>query len=153
MRIADFEGQYAHGFSIALDPVLCCVGLKEPSAAGFRIVSDTLLFYRMVQGHFDNCGFAAPPVFGWYGRLLIPSNRRSIRSLVSGSDPPPIDCVYELIAAREASAKPAQASVFEVEIDALHVERGDAQHSVESKRCAGVEGGQIGGLVGKLQCA
>ena len=48
----DFEGQYAHGFSIALDPVLCCVGLKEPSAVGFRIVSDTLLFYRMVQGHF-----------------------------------------------------------------------------------------------------
>ena len=51
MRMDDFEGQYAHGFSIALDPVLCCVGLKEPSAVGFRIVSDTLLFYRMVQGH------------------------------------------------------------------------------------------------------
>ena len=50
MRMGDFEGQYAHGFSIALDPVLCCVGLKEPSAVGFRIVSDTLLFYRMVQG-------------------------------------------------------------------------------------------------------
>ena len=51
----DFEGQYAHGFSIALDPVLCCVGLREPCAVGFRIVSDTLLFYRMVQGILDNC--------------------------------------------------------------------------------------------------
>ena len=58
----DFEGQYAHGFSIALDPVLCCVGLKEPSAVGFRIVSDTLLFYRMVQGHFRQLRFWA-----WYG--------------------------------------------------------------------------------------
>jgi hypothetical protein len=64
----DFEGQYAHGFSITLDPGLCGVGLKEPSAVGFRVVSDTLLFYSMVQGHliarapsrartrFDNCG-------------------------------------------------------------------------------------------------
>jgi hypothetical protein len=30
MRIDDFESKYAHGFSVALDPVLCCVGLKEP---------------------------------------------------------------------------------------------------------------------------
>ena len=58
----DFEGQYAHGFSITLDPVLCGVGLKEPSAVGFRIVSDTLLFYRMVQGHFRQLRFWA-----WYG--------------------------------------------------------------------------------------
>jgi hypothetical protein len=55
----DFEGRYAHGFSIALDPVFCCVGLKEPSAVGFRIVSDTLLFYRMVQGHFRQLRFWA----------------------------------------------------------------------------------------------
>src|ERR1700726_3485541 len=100
MRVDDFEGQYAHGFAIALDPVLCRAGANESRAVGFRIGSDTLLFYRMVQGHliarapsrartrFDNCGFAAPPVFGWHGRLLIPSNRRPMRSLVSGSDPP-----------------------------------------------------------------
>jgi hypothetical protein len=62
MRMDDFEGQYAHGFSIALDPVFCCVGLKEPSAVGFRIVSDTLLFYRMVQAHFRQLRFWA-----WYG--------------------------------------------------------------------------------------
>ena len=62
MRIDDFDGKYAHGFSIALDPVLCCVGLKEPSAVGFRIVSDTLLFYRIVQGHFRQLRFWA-----WYG--------------------------------------------------------------------------------------
>jgi len=43
-------------------PVLCRVGLKEPSAVGFRIVSDTLLFYRMVQGHFRQLRFWA-----WYG--------------------------------------------------------------------------------------
>jgi len=59
MRIDDFEGQYTHGFSIALDPVFCCVGLKEPSAVGFRIVSDTPLFYRMVQGHFRQLRFWA----------------------------------------------------------------------------------------------
>jgi hypothetical protein len=35
MRIDDFEGQYAHGFSIALDPVLCRAGLKEPAQSGF----------------------------------------------------------------------------------------------------------------------
>jgi hypothetical protein len=51
MGMDDFEGQYAHGFSITLDPVLCGARLKEPSAVGFRIVSDTLLFYSMVQGH------------------------------------------------------------------------------------------------------
>ena len=51
MRVDDFEGQYAHGFSIALDPVLCRAGVNECSAVGFRIVSDTLLFYSMVQGH------------------------------------------------------------------------------------------------------
>src|ERR1700722_2116567 len=124
MRMDDFEGQYAHSFSITLDSVLCRAGVDESNAVGFRIVSDTLLFYRMVQGHliarapsrartrFDNCGFGA--VFGWYGRLLIPANRRPIRSLVPGSDPPRIDCVYEPIAAREASAKPAQAAVLEV---------------------------------------
>jgi hypothetical protein len=57
MRIDDFEGQYSHGFSNAFDSVLCRVGLKEPSAVGFRIVSDTLLFYRMVQGHFRRLRF------------------------------------------------------------------------------------------------
>ena len=58
----DFEGQYAPGFSIALDPVLCRAGVNESSALGFRIVSDTLLFYRMVQGHFRQLRFWA-----WYG--------------------------------------------------------------------------------------
>ena len=62
MRMDDFEGQYAHGFSIALDPVLCCAGVEEPSAVGFRIVSDILLFYRMVQGHLRQFRFWA-----WYG--------------------------------------------------------------------------------------
>ena len=57
MRMSDFKGQYAHGFSIALDPVLCCAGVNEFSAVGFRIVSDTLLFYRMVQGHFRQLRF------------------------------------------------------------------------------------------------
>ena len=57
MRMDDFEGQYSHGFSNALDSVLCRVGLNESSAVGFRIVSDTLLFYRMVQGHFRQLRF------------------------------------------------------------------------------------------------
>ena len=57
MRMDDFEGQYAHGFSIALDSVLCRAGVKGSSATGFRIVSDTLLFYRMVQGIHDKYGF------------------------------------------------------------------------------------------------
>jgi len=55
----DFIGQYAHGFSVALEPVLCCVGLKEPNAVGFRNISDTLLFYRMMQGHFRQLRFWA----------------------------------------------------------------------------------------------
>jgi hypothetical protein len=59
MRIDDFEGKYAHGFSIALDPVLCRAGVNESSAVGFRIVSDTLLFYRMVQAHFRQLRFWA----------------------------------------------------------------------------------------------
>ena len=63
MRMDDFEGQYAHGFSIALDPVLCRGGAKEPSAVGFRIVSDTLLFYRMVQGHFRDYILDKPMTF------------------------------------------------------------------------------------------
>src|SRR6202166_4142980 len=62
MRMDDFEGQYAHGFSIALDSVLCRVGVNESSAVGFSIVSDTLLFYRMVQAHFRQLRFWA-----WYG--------------------------------------------------------------------------------------
>ena len=53
----DFEGQYAHGFSITLDPVLCGAGVNESSAIGFRIVSDTLLFYRMAQAHFRQLRF------------------------------------------------------------------------------------------------
>ena len=48
----DFASKYAYGFSIALDPVLCCAGVKESSAVGFGMVSDALLFYSMVQGHF-----------------------------------------------------------------------------------------------------
>ena len=73
-----------------------------------------------------------------------------MRSLVSGSQPPRIDCVYQLIAGREASTKPAQAAVLEVEIDALHVERGVSQHSVD-QAVRRRRRGQIGGLVGKLQ--
>ena len=58
----DFEGKYAHGFSIALDPVLCRAGVNESSAVGFGMVSDALLFYSMVQGHFRQLRFWA-----WYG--------------------------------------------------------------------------------------
>ena len=58
----DSASKYAYGFSIALDPVLCRAGLNESSAVGFRIVSDALLFYRMVQGHFRQLRFWA-----WYG--------------------------------------------------------------------------------------
>src|ERR1700730_6978513 len=62
MRIDEFEGKYAHGFSTALDPVLCCAEVNESSAVGFRFVLDTLLFYRMVQGHLRQLRFWA-----WYG--------------------------------------------------------------------------------------
>jgi hypothetical protein len=58
----DFASKYAYGFSIALDPVLCRAGVNESSAVGFGMVSDALLFYSMVQGHFRQLRFWA-----WYG--------------------------------------------------------------------------------------
>ena len=58
----DFASKYARGFSIAFDSVLCRIGVNEPIAIGFPIVSDALLFYRMVQGHFRQLRFWA-----WYG--------------------------------------------------------------------------------------
>ena len=70
MRMDDFEGQYAHGFSIALDPVLCCVGLKEPSAIGFRIsFGHTSILHDGCKDIFDNCGFG--PGMGARRRCVI----------------------------------------------------------------------------------